>query len=350
VREQALVHAARVGKAPLGRGRERLVEQRRERFRRFVANELERRVLGGLHAAKRLEGGRRAKRVHAGEHFVEHGAEREEVAARVDPVAACLLRAHVRVLALELVGFRLFLAFAEHVARLGDAEVGDFDFALPRNQHVLRADVAVHDAERPHELVAAAVRVVEPLGDLGRDVHAHARREVHLLIAATREERREIEPRHVLHGDVVRGPALALDRSEVEHLHDVRVREAHRELRFVHEKIRELLRFGELRQDPLDDEDFFETLDTEALGLEDLGHAPATESAEKAVSTKCLVHDWLPWSCSLPTKKGWIERRTIAPLRGYCEAIPKPRAFGNSNEFSISHHSLQGCRRIAPMD
>src|SRR5262249_37549311 len=109
-------------------------------------------------------------------------------------------------------------------------------------------------------------------------------------------------PRDVLHRDVVSGPVLAFDRAEVEHLHDVRVRKAHRELRFVDEKIREAFRLGQLGQDSLDDEDLFESFDTEALGLENLGHAPATKPAEQAIATKCLVHGSCPSPAFLPTK------------------------------------------------
>ena len=62
----------------------------------------------------------------------------------------------------------------EHAARLGDAEVGDLHLALERQQDVLGRHVAVDDAQRPHLVVAASVRVVEPFRDLGRDVDAQS--------------------------------------------------------------------------------------------------------------------------------------------------------------------------------
>ncbi len=102
----------------------------------------------------------------------------------------------------------------------------------------------MHDAERSHLFVTPPVRVIEALGDLRSDVDAHARSEGHPLFAAAREERREVEPGDVLHRDVISGPTWALDRSQIEDLHDVGVRKSHRELRFVDEKVRETLGLG----------------------------------------------------------------------------------------------------------
>ena len=102
---------------------------------------------------------------------------------------------------------------------------------------------------------------------------------------------------HVLHRHVVgvgrsappaasRGGALP----EVEHLDDVRVRQAHRELRLVDEHLDELRAARELGQDALDDEDLLEALDAVALGLEDLRHAALPEPLEQAIATECGVH------------------------------------------------------------
>ena len=112
----------------------------------------------------------------------------------------------------------------------------------------------MHDVERLVLLVATAMRVVEPLRDLGGDVDRHLDGDLHLLATAPREERREVEPAHVLHRHVVgvgRGHAAddgAGRDAEVEDLHDVRVREAHRELRLVDEHLDELIALGELRR------------------------------------------------------------------------------------------------------
>ena len=101
-REERLVHAPGVGVAIRRLLGHRGLEDRHELGRRVGPEELDRRVLARLHAPHRLERGRRAERVHARDALVEHGAEREEIAPRVDAVAARLLRAHVTELSLQL--------------------------------------------------------------------------------------------------------------------------------------------------------------------------------------------------------------------------------------------------------
>jgi hypothetical protein len=263
-----------------------------QRRRHLGAEQIERRVLGRLHAPQRLLRGRRGKRVRAADHLVEHRAQREEVAAAVERPSAGLLRAHVRRLAADApnpcVGGLFVL---EGVLGLGDAEVGDLHLSFPGEQDVLRGDVAVHDSQRARLLVAAAVRVIERLGHLGGDVDRQAEWQRLLLAAAAGKKRGEVEPRHVLHGHEVGGGLAAreVDAAEVEHLDDVRVREAHRELGLVHEEVDEALVLGQARQDALDDQDLLEALDTEALGLEDLGHAALAEALEQSVSSEGLV-------------------------------------------------------------
>jgi hypothetical protein len=174
---------------------------------------------------------------------------------------------------------------AERVARLGDAEVGHLDLALVAQEHVLRADVAVDDPERSKLLVASPVGVIEPLGDLGGDVGCG--RDGDRLPAAPRprEQRREVEPVHVLHRDEQRLAHAA----EIEHLHHVRVREAHRELGLAHEHLDELGLPRQLRQDPLDDEDLLEAFDAVGLGTEDLGHPALADLLEERIPTEGLV-------------------------------------------------------------
>ena len=67
--------------------------------------------------------------------------------------------------------------FLAHVARARDAEVDDLHHAVPRDQDVLRRDVAVHDAERLAVLVGLAVRVVERLGHLLPEIGAQPERD-----------------------------------------------------------------------------------------------------------------------------------------------------------------------------
>ena len=100
-----------------------------------------------------------------------------------------------------------------------------------------------------------------------------------LALLRALEQRREVHARDVLHRDEVRALGLA----EVEHLHDVRVRERDRDLRLVDEHLDEARVLAELGQDALDDEDLLEALDAVRLGLEDLGHAAASELLEQLV-------------------------------------------------------------------
>ena len=76
-----------------------------------------------------------------------------------------LLGRHVRDLALDDAGGGL-LALA---LRLGDAEVGQLDLALLADEDVVRADVAVDDAQRL-AVARLGVRVGERAADLGDDV------------------------------------------------------------------------------------------------------------------------------------------------------------------------------------
>ena len=278
-REERLVHASGAGEPIARQLRHRGLEDRDELGWGVATEELDRGVFARLDAPERLERGRRAEGVDPRDTLVEKRAEREEVAPRVDALAARLLGAHVPELALErALGARL----VDGATRLGDAEVGDLHLAFERQKDVLRRDVPMDDAERSHLLVAPPMRVIEPFGDLGRDVDAHLDRGEHLGAPRSRQHAGEVEPVHVLHRDVVgvhgRGPfggfgALARRLAEVEDLDDVRMREAHRELRLVDEHVDEVLAPRELGQDPLDDEDLLEALDAVALGLEDLGHA-----------------------------------------------------------------------------
>ena len=93
----------------------------------------------------------------------EH-SPRVEVRALIDVgIARCLLGRHVRRRAeggAELGDCRSASIEARRVDRLGNPEVGDDGDAI-RDQHVLRLDVAVHDA--------LVVRVCECARDVGEE-------------------------------------------------------------------------------------------------------------------------------------------------------------------------------------
>jgi hypothetical protein len=107
--------------------------------------------------------------------LVQHGAEREEIAARVERLHARLLRRHVEERAERRAGARqlALLDRGGHLRldrgggvqardQLGQAEVEDLHLARPREEDVGRLDVAVHDA--------LVVGGREPVGHLDREL------------------------------------------------------------------------------------------------------------------------------------------------------------------------------------
>ena len=138
---------------------------------------------------------------------------------------------------------------------------------------------------------------------------------------------------HVLHRDVVgvgrlraRADVARRRLAEVEHLHDVGVRQADRELGLVDEHVDEVLAARELGQDPLDDEDLLEALDAIALGLEDLRHAALPEALEQAIATECGVHRIV--RAPLGTLASATSARDLTPSTGREHAVGERRAPG----------------------
>ena len=203
----------------------------------------------------------------------------EDVDALVDVVARGLLGRHVRELALE--GAALGVALLHRVAAqgLGDAEVEQLDRALVRQHHVRRRDVAVDHAQRLAVVAGQVVCVRERAAHLAADVgHQLGPRG-----ADPGPERThglgEVAAFDVLHRDEV----LLVDRAQLEHLHDVRVVEAGRQLGLLDEHARELRVVGKMRQDALDHEHPFEPRRTLYPSLEDVGHPAAANALEQRV-------------------------------------------------------------------
>ncbi len=201
--------------------------------------------------------------------------ERVDVAPAVHPLPAGLLRRHVGELPLD--DARLLA----DQSRPRDAEVGDLHHALVADEDVLRADVAVHDLHRHAALVLAVVGVVEALGGLHDHERAEGDGDPPALAPGGGEQAAEIQPVDELHGEHGLVPNLF----ERVHLHDVRVVEAHRDLRLVHEHGQELLAAGEGGQHALDHQDLLDALGAgRRLRQEHLGHATCAQAANDAIA------------------------------------------------------------------
>ncbi len=165
------------------------------------------------------------ERAAPGEHLEEQAAERPDVGAGVDRLAADLLGAHVgRGAHHAPVGGQLrgvsVLRAARRVRRLGEAEIDELHAAAGRDHHVRGLQVAVDHA--------LGVRLGEAFGDLNGERHGIARRKRPLLQALA--ERLAVDPLEDQIGRAVE-PFEAVDRG------DVRVVEAGEEPRLALEAL-----------------------------------------------------------------------------------------------------------------
>jgi hypothetical protein len=154
----------------------------------------------------------------AGEHLVEHGAQRVEIRARADLLAAHLLGRHVGRRPHHLRPDR-DLDVGRHSA--SETEVGEDHAAALVEQHVRGLDVAVHDPD--------VVRRGEPLRDLAADVGGLADREPPL----PRDQAEQAVALDQLHGEVEE----TLGGAEIEDARGVSVRHAARQAHFAPEAL-----------------------------------------------------------------------------------------------------------------
>ena len=91
------------------------------------------------------------KRLFAGQHFIEHDAQRKNVAAAVHGASLHLLGRHIAGRAHDVRG----LLRAAELKNLGGAKVGDFDSVVRGEHQVGRLNVAVNDVAFVGELQGA---------------------------------------------------------------------------------------------------------------------------------------------------------------------------------------------------
>jgi len=199
----------------------------------------------------------------AGQHEVEDAAERVHVGARVDALAADLLRRDVVQRADPLLGLRRSRA-AERV--LGEPEVAQVHMADSVHHHVLRLDVAVY--------VARAVDRIERVAELQRDVRRLTSGERSRAV----DERAQVVAGDVPHHEVsapVRDPG-AMDRD------DVRVLDGAGRARLGEEALPAMRVLYQLRSDDLDGHVAIEV--QLANAIDDPHPAPSDDRLDTATS------------------------------------------------------------------
>ena len=214
------------------------------------------------------------------QHLVEHDAQREDVAARVDRVAARLLGRHVGERPHDQALERAVPAApGERVLVRGrgearEAEVEHLDAPALAQHHVPRLDVAVHDA--------VLVGVGERLGHLLRDRQ-------HLLgsdAAPRAAARRASGPARTPSRCSAACAPLRIRLAHVVDHGDVRVRERRGHARLAHEAGRRLAVPRGRRGQPLERD---EPVQPRVLGEPDLAHGSGPEALLEPVVCESLL-------------------------------------------------------------
>ena len=128
----------------------------------------------------------------------------------------------------------------------------------------------------------APVHVGEAAADLDAHVGQQRRREPLPRGAIGGEQRGEIGAAHVVHRDEV----IVVDAPEVEHRHQVAVRERHLRLRLLEEHPEEMRALADPREHALDHEQLLEALGSRVARQEHLGHSSLSDRAQKIVAAE----------------------------------------------------------------
>ena len=220
------------------------------------------------------DGRRRVVQVHAGDlghvgavergqpgqHLVHHDAQRVDVRAGVDRLAADLLGRHVSGAADDRPGAR----DPGPVGAGGDAEVGDLGVTVAVDEDVLRFDVAVDDARQ--------MRGRQTLGDLPRDAAELAQAQ-----EALADQLLERAPLDVLEDEVV----VVVAGAPVDERDHVGMRELRQRPAFAIEPRPGTRVLVQRRLEPFDG---YVPLELRVPGLVYDAHPPATQDPAQAVS------------------------------------------------------------------
>jgi len=170
--------------------------------------------------------------------------------------------------------------------RLGDAEVEQLDPAVVSDEHVGTRDVAVHDpqglAVEADLLVGVVQTSTDPLHDMNRELEGNGPPGT----SRVTQHGTEIFAVQVGHGEEVVLTRL----TDVVDVDDVGMLEVGRDASLVEEHADEVLVCPQVRQDPLEHDDFLEALDPRALGEEDLGHASHRQLVQQQVATQLFAN------------------------------------------------------------
>ncbi|MEK6286878.1 MAG: hypothetical protein AABO57_14155 [Acidobacteriota bacterium] len=199
----------------------------------------------------------------AGEQFIEHEAQRVDVAALRDFFARELLGSHVRR------STRQDVFFAKLLAHYRQTEVGDARFAAAVDHHVGRLEIAMQDTH----LVGGG----ESRADLTRDLDRLDSREV----TNTPQQRSQVLAVDELHRDEMQTSELCGDFTDVIHAANIWVGHLPSDAHFIvkaseHSTIERDLLGQELECNGL--------IELEVFGLEDFAHPSAAEEADDSIT------------------------------------------------------------------